>query len=308
MIERLAFSTNAFSNPRYTVEDAVRFIRSCGYAGVEILADKPHVWPIDFSADRLAKLKELLVRLDLAVSNVNGNTASGFYGERDAPPGQTFGPSFSSTLEEFRAWGIDPASWRVDYTCRCIDLARVLGGRNVSVSSGFVGPGQDARKLWHQAVECFRAAADYAGRSGIDLTIEYEPGMLVGSAADCLKMFDAVGSDRLGVNFDIGHSYVVPGEDVFRAVQDLGGRIRSTHVEDIAGPTPELHLDPGHLIPGDGKMPLAEIFRALEAIGYRGFYTVELYTYARPGKDPEYAAWESYRRLLHLCASTSARE
>ena len=300
MKDRLAFSTNAFSNENYAVEDAINIIASCGYAGVELLFDKPHLWPPDVDEGRLAALSQRLKSSGLAISNINANTASGFYGERDAPPGQTFGPSFSSSVGEFRDWGIDPAAWRVGYTETSIRLAAQLGAGNISVSSGFVGPGQNASTAWDQAVGCYRECARRAGDSGIFLLMEYEPGMLVGSAADCLRMIDAVGSEWLGVNFDIGHSYVVPGEDLFEAIDLLGDRIKSTHVEDIAGPTPELHLDPGHLIPGDGKMPLREIFAKLEERGYQGYYTVELYTYARPGRDPEYAASESYRRLLEL--------
>ena len=300
MLNRLAFSTNAFSNPNYSVEEAVHIIGSTGYAGVELLLDKPHIWPLEFEEARLAGIREILAEHTLAVSNINANTASGFYGERDAPPGQTFGPSFSSTPEEFKEWGIDPAEWRVDYTRACIDLAKEVGARNVTVSSGFTGEGQDESKLWDQAAECFRACTDYAQTKGLYLIIEYEPDMLIGSAADCMRMIEAVGSDWLGVNFDIGHSYVVPGEDVFEAIKQLGDRIKGTHVEDIAGPTPELHLDPGHLIPGDGDMPLTEIFTALEDNGYRGYYTVELYTYACPGKDPEYAVTESFKRLQEL--------
>ncbi|MDP6111088.1 MAG: sugar phosphate isomerase/epimerase family protein [Planctomycetota bacterium] len=300
MKDRLAFSTNAFSNENYTVDQAIHIIGECGYSGVEILFDKPHVWPLDLDASRVDELKTAVESSGMAISNINGNTASGFYGERNAPPGQTFGPGFSCTEEEFEEWGIDPAEYRVDYTKRCIDAAQQLGARNVSASSGFVGPGQDAARLWDQAVECFEECTEYAGNAGVYLIIEYEPDMLIGSAADCMRMIEAVGSKWLGVNYDIGHSYVVPGEDVFEAIGLLGDRIIGTHVEDIAGPTPELHIDPGHLIPGDGKMPLREIFEKLERANYKGFYTVELYTYARPGKDPMYAVTESLKRLMEL--------
>ena len=175
-----------------------------------------------------------------------------------------------------------------------------MGDRSRRIPGGFVGPGQDAARLWDQAVECFEECTEYAGNAGVYLIIEYEPDMLIGSAADCMRMIEAVGSKWLGVNYDIGHSYVVPGEDVFEAIGLLGDRIIGTHVEDIAGPTPELHIDPGHLIPGDGKMPLREIFEKLERANYKGFYTVELYTYARPGKDPMYAVTESLKRLMEL--------
>ncbi len=40
---KLAFSTNAYT--RFDLVDAIRAIRSAGFAGVEILADVPHAYP-----------------------------------------------------------------------------------------------------------------------------------------------------------------------------------------------------------------------------------------------------------------------
>ena len=303
MNRRIAFSTNAFTSGRYTVEDALRIIKDVGYAGAEILADRPHVWVPEVTSEEAASLKALLEELDLQVSNLNANTASGFFGKRTAPPGQTFGPSFTSTRMDYPGCPVHPAAWRVEYTCKCIEFASVIGAPNVSVSSGIPSPHVSRSKLWGQVVDCFSACAEKAAEHGIYLTVEYEPGMLVGAAADCIELVRDVGNEYLGVNFDIGHSYVIPGEDVIEAIKALGQLIRGTHVEDIAGPTPEEHLEPGHLIPGEGAMPLREILSALERIGYQGYYTVELYTYAKPGKDPEYAAAESFRRMLDLLPS-----
>ena len=80
MKDRLAFSTNAFSNENYTVDQAIHIIGECGYSGVEILFDKPHVWPLDLDASRVDELKTAVESSGMAISNINGNTASGFTG------------------------------------------------------------------------------------------------------------------------------------------------------------------------------------------------------------------------------------
>ena len=40
---KLAFSTNAFK--QVSLEESLREIAACGYAGVEIMADVPHAYP-----------------------------------------------------------------------------------------------------------------------------------------------------------------------------------------------------------------------------------------------------------------------
>jgi sugar phosphate isomerase/epimerase len=55
-----------------------------------------------------------------------------------------------------------------------------------------------------------------------------------------------------------------------------------------------------HLIPGQGVMPLREIFKALRDIGYSGYYTVELYNFS---KRPVYATKAAFRGLKNIIRS-----
>ena len=75
MTWRWAFSTNAFK--RFRVEDAIRAIARSGYAGVEILADVPHAFPLSTDRSRLAQIQDELHRAGLVVSNVNAFTLFG---------------------------------------------------------------------------------------------------------------------------------------------------------------------------------------------------------------------------------------
>ena len=47
---KLAFSTNAFK--QVSLEESLRQIAACGYAGVEIMADVPHAYPPHMDARR----------------------------------------------------------------------------------------------------------------------------------------------------------------------------------------------------------------------------------------------------------------
>jgi sugar phosphate isomerase/epimerase len=299
--DRLAFSTNAFTNGRFTCAQAVREIAAAGFPAVELLADRPHLYAFRPDIEEQLAAVEIALRdTGIRVVNINANTASGYYGLREGPPGQTFGPSLTSIPEDFpEMHGTAPCAWRVDYTRRCIDLAGRFGCADVSLAAGFVTSPGFRQAIWDQVRAAYREVCAYAATAGVRINIEYEPEMLLGDGQTVLRMIEEVGADNLGVNFDIGHAYCL-GEDVCAMGRRIGDRLNTTHIEDLAGPTPALHLDPGHLIPGDGVMPLREIFASLEKQRYGGYYIVELYTYGRPGRDPCYAARESRRRLLEI--------
>jgi sugar phosphate isomerase/epimerase len=273
---KMAFSTNAFV--RHPLAQAVRTIGSIGYPGVEILADKPHFFPPTARAQDLEDLQNALRHSGLVVSNVNANTATGYYA--DAPPESFFEPALSNADAKLRRW-------RIEYSKACIDLAREIHAPNVSVSSGRPlpqCPPDRGRALFKEALA---ELVEYAGAADVHIGIEYEPGLLVQTAHDTLDVLRGVNSPFLGVNLDLGHAYVA-GEDLEWVIQELAGVILNIHLEDIKG------RDHYHLIPGLGDIDFQKVFDALTKIGYNRFVTVELYTYP---DNPEYAAQMSYEYL-----------
>jgi fructoselysine 3-epimerase len=277
---RLAFSTNAFV--RFSVVEAVERIAAIGYDGVEILADAPHLYPPSVSEADLKKLTAVLERSGIEVANLNANTAMGYYGRTFWEP--IFEPSLANP---------DPMArkWRLDYTRRCIDLADLLGCRNVSITSGRIVPGCNPQNAFRTLIESLEAVLEYAEKVGVRLGVEYEPGLLVERCEELQTLIEMVSSPCLGANLDFGHSHVL-GEDPESVVAALSPRIFNVHLEDI------LSRKHYHLIPGLGEMDFRRIFEALEGHGYDGFATVELYTYPQ---EPEAAARRSliYLRDLH---------
>lgn len=126
---QLAFSTNAYT--RFGLAEAIRRIADCGYDGVELLADVPHAYLPEFDDDR-EELHETLEATGISVSNINANTAAGYYD--DAPDSSFFDPTLITDDEEERAW-------RVSYTKDAIDLAGAVGAPAVCVATGRPEPG-----------------------------------------------------------------------------------------------------------------------------------------------------------------------
>lgn len=279
----LAFSTNAYT--RHALPEAVRRIADRGYAGVELLADRPHAYLADFDdadeRDLFAALDETGVR----VSNVNANTATGYYS--DAPPSAFFEPSVINADDDLR-------SWRVDYTKRAVDLAAAVGSPAVCIATGAPLPGTPPDAAYDLLCESLHAIVDYAEARGVRVGVEYEPELLVDDTDAALSLLEDVDRDFLGVNLDLGHA-AVTGEDPVEAIHRCAGRITGVHLEDIAGGVGGRHY---HLVPGEGDLDFAAIFDALDDVGYDGFATLELYTYP---DEPDRAAAAAYEALAPLC-------
>jgi|AntDeeMetagen681_2_1112603.scaffolds.fasta_scaffold03450_4 sugar phosphate isomerase/epimerase len=278
MVE-LAFSTNAYT--RHSLPEAVRRIADHGYAGVELLGDDPHAYFPNFEdADRDALL-EALSNTDLAVSNINVNTAMGYYD--DAPPSAFFEPSVIRADDEAR-------EWRIEYTKRAIDLAETVGSPAVCLATGRPLPGTTPGEARDYLRESLHEILDYAEARDIEVGIEFEPELLIENTDEVLEVIDEVGRDSLGVNLDVGHAAVY-GEDVAESIRASAGSITGVHFEDIVGGRRGKHY---HRIPGEGNLDFQAIFDALEDIGYDGFATLELYTYP---DEPDRAAREAFEAL-----------
>jgi sugar phosphate isomerase/epimerase len=85
-------------------------------------------------------------------------------------------------------------------------------------------------------------------------------------ALNAVKGMDA----RMGLCIDIGHT-VRTGTDVVRAVADAGPRLLDMHAKDLRN----LRVEESQCIVGEGKIPIAEIFRQLLAIRYPGYVNLE---------------------------------
>ena len=272
---KLAFSTNAYTN--HSMTTAVERIADHGYAGVELLADQPHAYLPEFTADERRTITELLDEVDVAVSNINANTAMGYYS--DGPPSAFFEPSLCTATDEDR-------EWRIDYTKQAIDLAATTDAPSICVASGTTLPGNPPEEAYQNLVSSLQEITAYAAASGIEVGIEFEPELLVESVDDVLSLIDDVGHPSLGINLDLGHVAVL-GNDPTDAIRRSAGHITGVHLEDIPDGVGGTHY---HTIPGDGDLDFRSIFDTFDDIGYDGFVTLELYTYP---EMPNEAARES---------------
>ncbi len=250
------YSSNAFV--KYSLVEAIDRIRRTGFRGIEIMCDKPHLYPPDFGDAELAEVRDALERNGLKITNLNGFTLFAV--------GNTWLPSWIESDPERR-------KIRISHTLDCLGVAHRLGAECISIPPG--GPLEKGMTR-AQAMKLFLAGLDQvipeAEKLGIKLLIEPEPDLLIERSSEFLELIREIRSDIVGANFDIGHFYCV-GEDPAAAFEELRQWTGHVHIEDIAASRKHHHL-----VPGQGAIDYAEVFRAMKRLDYKGDICLELYT------------------------------
>lgn len=276
---KVAYSTNAYR--RCSVEEAVDRIAALGFAGIELMADRPHLWPPDTSEQQAACLRNKIRTCGLQISNLNA--------------------FMMSAVEDFHhpSW-IEPdpdyRRLRIEHTKASLALASALGARCITTEPGGPlpegMPRDDAMGIF---ISGLNEALREAERIGVRLLVEPEPGLLIETADQFLELAERINSPAFGLNFDIGHFYCV-ADPLPETVCRLALHTRHYHLEDIAASRVHEHLIPGH-----GALDFRAVFDAIRSTHYDGWITVELYPYL---DDPDAAGRESLEFLQSLLAAT----
>jgi sugar phosphate isomerase/epimerase len=280
---KLAFSTNAYLN--FSFAEAVRRLARIGYAGVEIMADVPHAWPAYLLPEHKAAIKQALADNKLAISNINSFMMHAV----NDPRQKYWHPSWIEADRHYR-------QIRIDHTKRALTLAKEVGAPCITTEPGGpVEPGQSWAAALKLFVEMIKPVAEHAEKEGVLLLVEPEPGLLIETADQFLEFMQHIQSPAVGMNFDIGHSYCV-SDDPATTIPRVAKYIRHFHLEDIAAT--RVHH---HMVPGEGAIDFAACLKAIKAMKYDGWVTIELYPYI---DDPDQAARTALSRVQEILART----
>lgn len=180
----------------------------------------------------------------------------------------------------------------VERSKRILDLAKDLETDIVTTHIGVIpeDPGHERYKILQEA--CF-SLAQYADSLNAHFAIETGP-----ETAAVLKGFlDSLHSTGVAVNLDPANLVMVTGDDPVQAVYTLKDYIVHSHAKDgrrnyYRSPEAVYGLVEDEMLQspsftelplGEGSVPFPEYLKALDAIGYHGFLTIE----REVGADPE---------------------
>lgn len=272
------YSTNSFK--KFSLIESIEKIARLGFKGVEIMCDRPHLYPPDFDEEKMEHLNQVLAQNNLTVTNLNSFTLFAV--------GNTYLPSWIEPEKERR-------DIRIRHTLDSLQIAKKLGCGNISIPPG--GPlggnsRQQALELFHQGLE---QVIPLAEELGVMVLVEPEPDLMIETTAQFEEFIKDVRSKAVGLNFDIGHFFCV-GEDPVKAFETLYRWVGHVHIEDIAA-----SREHNHLIAGHGAIEFKEVFETMARLGYSGHISLELYPYL---DTPEEAGCESMEYLRPIFRET----
>jgi hydroxypyruvate isomerase len=158
---------------------------------------------------------------------------------------------------------------------RALDYAGVLGNKLVHVMAGI--PGKDVPQATAGALYAANLAwaAEQAQAAGVRIVIEPinhrdMPGFYLNTMAQGAAIVEAIGRDRIGLQFDVYHCQVTEG-DVTKRMEALLPVIAHMQVADV----------PARNEPGTGEIGWEFVFQRIESLAYAGWVGCEY----RPAGD-----------------------
>ncbi|MFF2379293.1 sugar phosphate isomerase/epimerase family protein [Streptomyces sp. NPDC058108] len=277
---RFGYGTNGLADLR--LDDALGLLADLGYDGVGLTLDHMHLDPM--ARGLAARNRRLARRLDTLGLGVTVETGARYV----LDPRRKHGPSLLDP---------DPAdrARRTDLLHRAVRIAADLGAHAVHCFSGVPPAGTDEDTAWKRLAEALAPVLDAAGRAGVPLAVEPEPGHLLATLDDFHRLRRILGDPpALGLTLDIGHCQCLeplPPADCVRAAAPW---LRHVQIEDMRRGVHE------HLPFGEGEIDFPPVLDALAATGYQGLIVVELPRHSHAG--PHFA--ETSLPFLHRAART----
>jgi inosose dehydratase len=154
-----------------------------------------------------------------------------------------------------------------------VQLGAHLGATHLVVGGGAVRATGVAEEDYQRLAEGLEKVVDLADQAGMVASYHPHLGTCVESPEQIEKVFQ-----HTEINFcpDTAH-LEAGGGDPAELISKYGDRIRYVHLKDY---------EDGNFLPlGQGKQDFSQILRALEKIGYDGWVTVELDSYAGSPKE-----------------------
>ena len=256
-----SLAMNEFTTMEWSFEADVRAYAEAGYQGIGVVRDKVQAYGVD-QAVQLLKAHNLKVA-DLCVAGW-----------------------FTETNPEAFARRIEDAREVIEMAARLEASALIL----------LVGPPraltfEEASTLLRQGLDQILPSAE---RNGVRLALEPVHPMYRASSsfvvtlAEALDVCETINSSLLGVWLDTYHMWW--DNTILEQIPRTRGRIFGVHVNDFKEETRSL-LDQG--IPGEGVIPLRRLLDAIEAAGWNGMYSIEIFS---EGTKPE-----EYPDVLRRC-------
>lgn len=150
------------------------------------------------------------------------------------------------------------------------------------VTNTGIPPNGNVQEVLDTAAVQYRALADFAADHGVTVALEPLSASIaniesaIWTLPQAMDVVEAVGRDSFGICLDCWNVWQNAG--LYDAIQQCGPKIFVVQVSDWR--TPRSFMD--RLVPGQGEIPLPKFLRAVDDAGFRGAYSVEIFSSGVP--------------------------
>lgn len=237
---------------RNPLEDCFKDAKAYGYDYIELWGGRPNTYAPDLKDGGIDQLNRLIDKYEVPVL--------GYTPEHNAYP---FNYMIGSEAQRRDS---------IEYLKLCLDMAHDMRADYMLTSPANGGYGATYEQLWPRLIETIKELGDYAAKRDVKLVVEpltqYESNFFT-RANDLVTLLDKVDNPYVVGMCDIIPPFV-QHESIMAYFDKLHEKMYHMHIIDGNQGTDS------HIIPGDGSIPLRELFYELKRIGYEGTATLEL--------------------------------
>jgi 2-keto-myo-inositol isomerase len=187
-----------------------------------------------------------------------------------------------------------------DETLRLSEVAHRIKCKYLVVVPSRKPPGITKREIVEESVKSLQQLSRIALDYEIALAFEFigREDCSVNNLATCWDIVEAVDLDSVGLVIDAFHFYL--GNSSLESLQKVDPeKIFIFHINDSEDLSRSELEDKNRLLPGKGIIPLREIAKGLQGIGYNKMVSVELFR-------PEYWEWDPEKLVKEARQTTIA--
>ena len=233
--------------------EKIKMVVEEGFDNCQIISWKPEVW----TDENAEFLKNLL--------DENGVECSTFWCGWE-------GPQVWNLYEGPLTLGLVPREYRevrVKNLCDGADFAKKAGIDHIATHMGFI-PENPNDPEFIPLCDAIRKVAEHLKANGQYLL--FETGQE--TPITMLRCFEVVGTDNLGVNYDMANLISYGKANPVDALDTIGKFVMNVHAKDSIYPTTGKKTG-GEVPMRTGKVDFEGVLSGLNALGYKGYVTIE---------------------------------
>lgn len=186
----------------------------------------------------------------------------------------------------------------VDLFKRRIEFAQEFGIGIINTGAAH-GTSQDEVERF---VEHMREVTSYAQVRGVRIALETHGGM-TGTAEDCLRTLDRIGSDWVGINYDTANVIYYRGVRPEEDIKAIAPYVIHVHLKDKRGGQNVYDFPPL----GKGSIRFEAVVAALDQVGYSGPYSAEIEMHEQLSPEAEDKVMSGIREFMEGLMSDGMR-